>query len=103
MCGVDTTGLYTALVRYDPKSQAGAITIQVHGFQGPGTYTNGSGETLVDIEVSPPAPNLAGLSGFGASGATVTVAPDLHSGTLASPLQSVSRSVGRVDGSWRCG
>lgn len=104
MCGVNpASGLYTALVRYDPARPAGAITIQVQGFRGPGTYVNTTGATPVDVEVSPPAPDLTGLSGFGVDGATVVVAGDLRSGSLTSQLQSGSRVAGTISGSWRCG
>lgn len=104
MCGVNpANGLYTALVRYDPTHPAGAITIQVHGFRGPGAYTNASGATTVDVEVSPPSPFDTGLSGFAADGATIQVGADLQSGTLSSPLQSGSRVAGTITGSWRCG
>jgi len=103
VCGVNrASNLYTALVRYDPTRAAGAITIQIQGFRGPGSYTNGAGSVPVDVEVSPPSPSFIGLSGFEAEGATVEVAPDLRSGTLTSPLQSGSRLAGTISGSWRC-
>ena len=105
MCGVDPrSGLYTALIRYDPTSQAGAITIQIQAFQGPGAYTNTTAAgTPVDVEVSPPSPSLSGLSGFGIAGASVTVDPDLKSGTVHSALQSGARTAGSISGNWRCG
>lgn len=105
MCGVDPrNGLYTALIRYDPASQAGAITIQIQSFQGAGAYTNGTtGSTPVDVEVSPPSPSLSGLSGFGVPGASVTVNQDLKSGSMTSTLQSGARTAGVISGDWRCG
>lgn len=105
VCGVDVrSGLYTALIRYDPASQAGAITLQIQAFQGAGAYTNSSaGITPVDVEVSPPSPSLSGLSGFGVAGASVTVDQDLKSGTVQSTLQSGARIAGSITGNWRCG
>lgn len=105
MCGVDPrSGLYTALIRYDPASQAGAITIQIQAFHGAGAYTNTTAaSTPVDVEVSPPSPSLTGLSGFGIDGASVTVAQDLKSGTVQSTLQSGARAAGSISGNWRCG
>ena len=105
MCGVDPrSGLYTALIRYDPTSPAGAITIQIQGFQRAGAYTNNSaGTSPVDVEVSPPSPSLTGLSGFGAAGASVTVDLDLKSGTVQSTLQSGAHIAGAISGTWRCG
>lgn len=103
VCGSDPgRALYTALIRYDPSSSAGAITVQVQGFRGAGSYTNSGGATPVDIEVSPPAPNLPGLSGFAVPGATVQVNDDLTSGTLASTLVSGTHQAGTISGSWRC-
>jgi hypothetical protein len=105
VCGVDPrSGLYTALIRYDPASPAGAITIQIQAFQGAGAYSNSTaGTTPVDVEVSPPSPSLSGLSGFGVAGASVTVAQDLKSGTVRSTLQSGARIAGTISGNWRCG
>ena len=105
VCGVEPrSGLYTALIRYDPASQAGAITIQIQAFHGAGAYTNSTaGTTPVDVEVSPPSPSLSGLSGFGAAGASVTVDEDLKSGTVQSALQSGARTAGSINGNWRCG
>lgn len=105
MCGADPrSGLYTALIRYDPASQAGAITIQIQAFQGAGAYANSTASTTpVDVEVSPPSPSLSGLSGFGVAGASVTVAQDLKSGSVQSTLQSGARTAGTITGSWRCG
>ncbi|MBV8527689.1 MAG: hypothetical protein JOZ75_05195 [Candidatus Dormibacteraeota bacterium] len=105
VCGVDpASGLFTALVRYDPTSQAGAITIQIQPFHGADTYTNTSASnTPADVEVSPPAPSLTGLSGFGVVGASVTVDQDLKSGTVQSSLQSGAREAGAISGNWRCG
>ena len=104
VCGVDPrSGLYTALIRYDPNSQAGAITIQIQAFHGAGVYTNSTaGTTPVDVEVSPPSPSLSGLSGFGVAGATVTVDQDVTSGTVQSTLQSGARAAGSISGNWRC-
>lgn len=103
VCGPDpATSLYTALIRYSPSSAAGAITIQVHAFTGPGTYVSAGASSVVDVEVSPPAPDLTGLSGFGVSGATVHVNADLVSGTVSSPLLLGERTVGSVTGQWRC-
>lgn len=104
VCGVDPrSGLYTALIRYDPTSQAGAITIQIQGFQAAGAYSNSGGRTPVDVEVSPPSPALTGLSGFGVAGASVTVDVDLKSGAVQSTLQSGARTAGIISGNWRCG
>lgn len=105
VCGVDPrSGLYTALIRYDPNSQAGAITIQIQSFAGAGAYVNGNGgSTPVDVEVSPPSPALSGFSGFGVAGASVTVDADLKSGTVQSALQSGARTAGTISGNWRCG
>ena len=103
MCGDDPArALYTALIRYDPRSSAGAITVQIQGFHGAGSYANSGAATPVDVEVSPPSPNLPGLSGFAVSGATVQVNDDLTSGTLLSPLMSGARQVATVSGAWRC-
>ena len=96
--------MYTALIRYDPSSQAGAITIQIQAFHGGGAYTNSTaGTTPVDVEVSPPSPSLSGLSGFGVTGASVNVDQDLKSGTVESALQSGALTAGTISGSWRCG
>lgn len=103
VCGPDPgTALFTALVRYDPRSPAGSITIQIQRFAGPGTYVNTAVASPVDVEVSPPAPDLTGLSGFGVPGATVHVNPDLVSGTVTSALQLGPRTVGVLTGDWRC-
>lgn len=105
VCGVDPrSGLYTALIRYDPASPAGAITVQIQAFHGAGAYANeGAGPAPVDVEVSPPAPSLTGLSGFGFAGASVIVDQDLKSGTVQSSLQSGARIAGTISGNWRCG
>jgi len=102
-CGTDPSGQYTALIRFDPSSPAGAITIQVNGYHGPGSYANTANAFPVDVEVSPPSSALSGLSGFDATGAAVTVAGDGKSGTVSSTLESATRAAAAVSGTWRCG
>lgn len=104
VCGFDANrNLYTAIIRYDPSSSAGAVTIQVQGYTGPGQYTNSGSSAPVDVEVSPPTPSLQGFSGLSQPGAAVQIASDGRSGTVMSPLATTSRVVGSISGNWRCG
>jgi hypothetical protein len=103
ICGANANGQYTALIRYDPTSPAGAITIQINGYTGPGLYANSTSAFPVDVEASPPQPSSTALSGFGDAGATVRVDPDATSGTVTSMLRSVSHAAATLTGSWRCG
>jgi hypothetical protein len=101
-CGRGANGLYTALIRYDARSQAAAVTIQIIGYLGPQTYANTTTSFPVDVEVSPPQSTQTGLTGFDAPGATVTVNAGGRSGTVVSSLALASQVVGSLSGDWRC-
>jgi hypothetical protein len=101
-CGVDAQGIYRALVRFDPHSSAGAVTIQINVYHGPGTYANTSGGTDVDVEISPPRSDLTGLTAF-QQPSVVEVAVDGVSGSLEASLLQGNAHAGKLSGAWRCG